>query len=186
MLWWCHDTLRKGLETPQVISWWILTLGGPLVWLKKPMKLLAWWRGHWRSAWTHKLVMKPTHLVCVIWCSWSPLLALDEDLDEIVPLKMSFKPLWMMEKPLMGWRNINDPFCGHSCFCWGHGTLVCDSCYHDDDDLVWSLTCWWTLYLCFDEVITRIVEDLMKENGGVMWYPSFWGFGMLVDEEKKH
>ena len=42
----------------------------------------------------------------------------------------------------MGWRNSNDPLCGHSCFYWGHGTLVCDSCYHyDDDDLVWSLTC---------------------------------------------
>ena len=49
----------------------------------------------------------------------------------------------------MGSRNTNDPFCGHLCFCWGHGTLVYDPCYHYDDDdhdalggiLVWSLTC---------------------------------------------
>ena len=26
------------------------------------------------------------------------------------------KALWMMEKPLIGWRNINDPFCGHLWF----------------------------------------------------------------------
>ena len=30
-------------------------------------------------------------------------------------LEMVLKPLWMMVNPYMGWRSINDPFCGHSC-----------------------------------------------------------------------
>ena len=30
-------------------------------------------------------------------------------------LEMVLKPWWTLEKPYMGWRSINDPFCGHSC-----------------------------------------------------------------------
>ena len=47
MLWWGHGTLGEGLETPHVVAWWILTIGGLLVWVrlsKKPMKPPAWWK----------------------------------------------------------------------------------------------------------------------------------------------
>ena len=47
MLWWCYGTPGEGIPTPQVMSWWILTLGVLLVWvrwLKKPMNSLASWR----------------------------------------------------------------------------------------------------------------------------------------------
>ena len=40
--------------------------------------------------------MKPTYLVCATWCSWSPLLALDEDLDARIALVGVMEPLEMV------------------------------------------------------------------------------------------
>ena len=47
---------REGIATPHAMSWWILTLGGLLVWLrwlKNPMNPIAWWRSPEESLGPH-------------------------------------------------------------------------------------------------------------------------------------
>ena len=97
-VYWGHGTPRKGLATPQVMSWWILTLGGLLVWLrwlKKPMKPLAWWR----SPWTH------------IWWLNGPCPIKGDDVV-INDLMKTWNPWWR------SWCSCSP--------CWGHGTLGYD------------------------------------------------------------
>ena len=103
----------------------------------------CWWNCHWCQhglAVAPRDVVDATksHLQCLDplqrgLVSWSTLYPVDKvpvptrlDLDATTLLKMLKtlpmmmkalvmipKPLWTMEKPFIGWRNINDPFCGH-------------------------------------------------------------------------
>ena len=143
MLWWCHGTLGEDLGTPQVMSWWILTLGGPLVWLrwlKKPMKPLAWWRspkevlgptlsgltilqpllGSWISCMMMMTMyglwhaMKPMNMSLVLWRSPWRLGTLDEDLDALAKV---MKPISCM----MAWwrhRHTCDDTSTLACMLW--------------------------------------------------------------------
>ena len=129
MLWWCHGTSREGLATPWVMSWWILTLGSLLVWLrwlKKPMKPLgmskkplASWRrleGVLRPTLNGVMIFQPLlgHGGLVWWWWWWPCMVLnrlwnpwtcpwydEESHEDLEPLMKTLIPLQRSWSPLL-------------------------------------------------------------------------------------
>ena len=155
MPWWGHGTLGEGLATPQVMSWWILTLGGLLVWLrwlKKPMKPLAWWRspkdvleptvgdlmtlqpllGSWSSCIMMMTSYGPWHAMelmnmsLVWWRSPWRLGTPDEYLDALVKVVKPMRLDGMMKAPTHMWWHLDT--CLHALWHFDGANLL-GSCY---------------------------------------------------------
>ena len=127
MLWWCHGTSGEGLTTPHMMSWWILTVGSLLVWLrrlKKPMNPLGMSKNPLASRRRLKGVLGPTlngvmilqpllgHGALVWW--WWPCMVLDmlwnpwtcpwydeESHEDLEPLMKILMPLQRSWSPLL-------------------------------------------------------------------------------------
>ena len=78
----------------------------------------------------------------------------------------------------MSWRSINDPFCGHSCFWWCHGTLR-------EGMATPQVMSWWILTYRGPPGVGEVVEEVLKKSLDphlVFWWPCnpCWGHGALV------
>ena len=93
--------------------------------------------------------------------------------DDAEDPRDGLKALWMIEKPLIGWRNINDPFCGHLPF-----DRVLEPLEmvlgHEEDLVPTYIVVWWCGgHTCL--LLTMTLIPLMRS-----WSPWRWAYDHLA------